>query len=141
MSTATATRATKAEASLMENIFILDDQIAASAAARKPLVAKLMARLEVGASVRSDLGTCTKVQGTITDTDYEGMVEARPSWMRKVQKTVLDGVKFALLRKAGEVPAEILEFVTERPGSPYLKITRDNGVEVTKPFGAAKPRV
>ena len=132
--------ATKAQAVLMENITVLDDQIAASSKARSELVKKLMPLFNVGTSIVSEVGVFTKAQGSSTTVPFDKMVKARPAWMRRVSKTVLDSAKFTLLRKAGVVPDDLLALITTSPNAPYLVITRASQVEVTEPYGAATLR-
>ena len=124
MTTTTAPKATKSTSALIEDMIIAEDRAAAYAAEAAELKTKLLARIALGESVESELARITHAQGSSTTFDFDAMVEAKPTWMRKVTKKVIDTPKFNLLRKAGAVPDELLAFVTTEPTAAYLKVTR-----------------
>jgi len=116
--------ADRATSRLIDRLIAVDDQLAVAGKVRGELVAKLLARVEPGASIDNGIAVVTAVQGRSTSADFDAMVAADPKWMAKVTRTVFDSAKFGLLRKAGEVPDRLLEHVIDTPTTPYLKVTR-----------------
>lgn len=86
--------------------------------------AKLIETLGVGNAVETSTDRICVVQNINTKVDFDSLVALRPTWARKVTKRVLDTAKFNLLRKANEVPADVLDLVQEIPGKPFLRVTK-----------------
>lgn len=86
--------------------------------------AKLVEIIGVGNAVETSTDRYAVVQAVNSKVDFDALVALRPTWARKVTKRVLDSAKFNLLRKANEVPADVLALVQEIPGKPYLRVTK-----------------
>lgn len=85
---------------------------------------ELIRLIGVGETVVVDEIQLTVVQAVEHRVDYETLLDvARPGFIRKVTRKVLDTQKFQLLRKAGEVPAEVMEIVQVITRAPHLRIT------------------
>lgn len=125
MSTKTASpKATRRQFVLIEEHLELEARIEDLNEQLAEVKARLVKSIGLGNTVEvSDVAQFTVTTQTSYAVDFDALIVLRPYWARKVTKKVFDRAKFSLLRKANEVPEDVLDIVEEEVSAPFLRIT------------------
>ena len=78
-----------------------------------------------GGSIETAEAKVTVAQNVAFTTTLEELEAiGRGHWARRVTRKVIDQAQLTLLRKAGQLPADVEGVLTEKVSAPYLRITR-----------------
>ena len=117
-------------ATIISNTSVLDELLArkieleALKGEIEALEAVLITRLGAGGSVENDAAKATVIQATTITADLDSIAAVNRAFARKVSKTVLDQGVLSALRKGNAIPKIVLPLLIEKPGKPYVKITK-----------------
>jgi len=129
--TETAPKASRRQAELITNLLELEASVEALQELINDTKDRLVRSVGIGGTVEVEgLAQVTVVQQTTAEINFDDLVLAHPAWARKVTKKVFDRKKFGLLRNAGVVPQSVLDMVTEKTTSPFLRVTLRSPKEV-----------
>lgn len=108
---------------LVAELVDLDRQLEELSERRDAVAKDLIDRLGIGGTVETDEARVTVVQNLSEVVDFETLKSMHPTWARKVTKSVLNTAKFNLLRKAGEVPEDIIPLIKVKASAAFLRVT------------------